>query len=68
MQRLRETYPQLTSRDIKLCAYLRMNLNSKEMAALMGLSLRGIEDLRYRVRKKMELDTTLNLAEFILSM
>lgn len=68
MQRLRETYPQLTGRDIKLCAYLRMNLNSKEMAALMGLSLRGIEDLRYRVRKKMGLDTTLNLAEFILSM
>jgi two-component system sensor histidine kinase ChiS len=68
MQRLKETYPQLTSRDLKLCAYLRMNLDSKEIASLMGLSVRGTEDLRYRVRKKMELDTTTNLAEFILLM
>ncbi|MGI4832067.1 MAG: ligand-binding sensor domain-containing protein [Janthinobacterium lividum] len=66
MQRLKEQYPQLTSRDLKLCAYLRMNLDSKEIASLMGLSLRGVEDLRYRVRKKMQLDTTSNLAEFIL--
>lgn len=66
MQRLKELYPQLTSRDLKLCAYLRMNLDSKEIASLMGLSVRGAEDLRYRVRKKMQLDTACNLAEFIL--
>ena len=66
MQRLKETYPQLTGRDLKLCAYLRMNLDSKEAAPLMGISVRGMEDLRYRVRKKMGLDTTINLAEFIL--
>lgn len=66
MQRMKECYPQLTSRDLKLCAYLRMNLDSKEIATLMGLSLRGAEDLRYRVRKKMRLDTSINLAEFIL--
>lgn len=68
MQRLKEAYSQLTSRDLKLCAYLRMNLDSKEIASLMGLSVRGIEDLRYRVRKKMGLDTTTNLSEFILGM
>lgn len=66
LQHLKTTYPQLTSRDIKLCAYLRMNLSSKEIASLMGLSLRGAEDLRYRVRKKMGLDTATNLADFIL--
>ncbi|MGI4733854.1 MAG: two-component regulator propeller domain-containing protein [Janthinobacterium lividum] len=66
MQHLKEQYPQLTSRDLKLCAYLRMNLDSKEIASLMGLSVRGAEDLRYRVRKKMQLDTTTNLSEFIL--
>lgn len=68
MQRLKEQYPQLTSRDLKLCAYLRMNLDSKEIASLMGLSVRGAEDLRYRVRKKMQLDTSTNLAEFILTL
>ncbi|UYZ63099.1 two-component regulator propeller domain-containing protein [Hymenobacter weizhouensis] len=68
MQRLKETYPQLTSRDLKLCAYLRMNLNTKEIASLLGLSVRGIEDLRYRVRKKMGLSTSTNLTEFILQL
>ncbi|UOQ74375.1 ligand-binding sensor domain-containing protein [Hymenobacter cellulosilyticus] len=43
LQRLKTTYPQLTSRDIKLCAYLRMNLSSKEIASLMGLTVRGLK-------------------------
>ncbi|HYG37900.1 MAG TPA: two-component regulator propeller domain-containing protein [Cytophagales bacterium] len=67
LQRLKEKYPELTSRDLKLCAYLRMNLNSKEIAPLIGVSVRGVEDMRYRIRKKMDLDTSENLAEFILS-
>ncbi len=68
LQRLKERFPDLTSRDLKLCAYLRMNLNSKEIAPLLSLSIRGVEDLRYRVRKKMGLDTTVNLTEFILTL
>lgn len=68
LQKLKEKYPQLTSRDLKLCAYLRMNLNSKEIAPLLSLTVRGVEDLRYRVRKKMELDTSVNLGEFILAL
>jgi DNA-binding CsgD family transcriptional regulator len=68
LQRLKETYPELTNRDLKLCAYLRMNLNSKEIAPLLSLSVRGVEDLRYRVRKKMNLDTEVNLSEFILKL
>jgi ligand-binding sensor domain-containing protein/DNA-binding CsgD family transcriptional regulator len=68
LQKLKERFPELTSRDLKLCAYLRMNLNSKEIAPLLSLSVRGVEDLRYRVRKKMGLDTSVNLAEFILSL
>jgi DNA-binding NarL/FixJ family response regulator len=68
LQKLKERFPELTSRDLKLCAYLRMNLNSKEIAPLLSLSVRGVEDLRYRVRKKMGLDTAVNLADFILSL
>jgi DNA-binding CsgD family transcriptional regulator len=68
LQKLKERFPELTSRDLKLCAYLRMNLNSKEIAPLLSLSVRGVEDLRYRVRKKMGLDTSVNLAEFVLSL
>ena len=66
LKRLREDYPQLTHRDIKLCAYLRLNLSSKEIAPLLNLSIRGIETSRYRIRKKMDLGQDVNLTEFIL--
>ncbi|MBW1294427.1 triple tyrosine motif-containing protein [Aquimarina litoralis] len=66
LQRLRETYPDLNHREIRLCAYLKLNLSSKEIAPLMGISYRGIESLRFRIRKKMELDTTTNLTDYII--
>ncbi|QMU28270.1 ligand-binding sensor domain-containing protein [Adhaeribacter radiodurans] len=66
IKRLRNDYPQLTHRDIKLCTYLRLNLSSKEIASLLNLSLRGVETSRYRIRKKMNLEQEVNLTEFIL--
>ncbi|WP_114781249.1 ligand-binding sensor domain-containing protein [Botryobacter ruber] len=66
LKRLRVDYPELTHRDIKLCAYLRMSLSSKEIASLLNLSIRGVETSRYRIRKKMNLEQEVNLTEFIL--
>ncbi|ARS36196.1 two-component regulator propeller domain-containing protein [Pontibacter actiniarum] len=66
LKRLREAYPDLTHRDLKLCAYLRLNLTSKEVASLLKLSLRGVETSRYRIRKKMNLGQEVNLTEFML--
>ncbi len=66
LDRLRETYPDLNHREIRLCAYLKLNLSSKEIAPLMGISYRGIESLRFRIRKKMNLDTTTNLTDYII--
>ena len=54
-KRLRKKYPKLTPKDQKLCAYLRMNLSSKEIAPLLHISVRGVEISRYRLRKKLEL-------------
>ncbi|MCJ8164407.1 hypothetical protein MKJ04_06085 [Pontibacter sp. E15-1] len=67
LKRLREDYPELTHRDLKLCAYLRLNLTSKEIASLLKLSLRGIETSRYRIRKKINLSQEENLTEFMLN-
>jgi hypothetical protein len=64
--RLRKEFPALTHGDIKLCAYLRLNLSSKEIAPLLNLSIRGIEASRYRIRKKMNLAPEVNLTEYIL--
>lgn len=67
MQRLKATYPELTPRDMRLCAYLRMNFNTKEIAPLLGISVRGVEDTRYRIRKKLQLPSDTNITEFILN-
>ncbi|MFT3795900.1 histidine kinase [Flavobacterium sp.] len=60
-------FPQLTSKDIKLCVYLKMNLSSKEIAPLMNISFRGVELHRYRLRKKLGLSPDENLYKFMLT-
>ncbi|MEM9820910.1 MAG: triple tyrosine motif-containing protein, partial [Bacteroidota bacterium] len=66
LQRLQGKYPQLSPNDHRLCAYLRMNLSTKEIANLMNLTVRGVEASRYRLRKKLHLETGENLTEFML--
>ncbi len=66
--KLKTLYPNLTPRDIKLCAYLRMNLNTKEIAPLMNISVRGVEISRYRLRKKLELEKEVNLNDYMNSL
>jgi DNA-binding CsgD family transcriptional regulator/ligand-binding sensor domain-containing protein len=61
-----DSYPNLTNKDLKLCSYLKMNLTSKEIAPLMGISVRGVEVHRYRLRKKMNLDKKENLTNFLI--
>lgn len=67
IQKLKSRYPDLTTTDLKLCAYLRMQLSTKEMASMMNISVRGVEKARYRLRKKINLDTDSDLSEFIIS-
>ena len=62
---LKEKYPDLKAHELKLCAYLRMNLSSKEIARLMSISVRGVEISRYRVRKKLGIPTETNLFQFL---
>lgn len=64
---LKKRHASLTSSELKLCAYLRMNLSSKEIAQLMNISIRGVEIGRYRLRKKLGLSKETNLFEFLLS-
>lgn len=66
LHRLVDKYPNLSPIDFKLCAYLRMNLTSKEIASLMNISVRGVEAGRYRLRKRMNLSTDTNLTEFLM--
>lgn len=62
---LEELYPELSHKEKLLCAYIKMNLLSKEIAPLLNISLRGVEISRYRLRKKLRLEEGENLAEFL---
>ncbi len=63
---LKKQHANLTPSELKLCAYLRMNLSTKEMAQLMNISVRGVEISRYRLRKKLQIPTETNLFNYLL--
>lgn len=65
--KLSNKFPILTSKDIKLCIYLKMNLSSKEIAPLMNISFRGVELHRYRLRKKLDLNPEESLSKFMIN-
>ncbi|MEZ4958054.1 MAG: hypothetical protein R2825_31130 [Saprospiraceae bacterium] len=65
-KRLKEKFPELTPGDFRLAAYLKMNLSSKEIAPLLNISLRGVENKRYRLRRKLGLPAEDNLVEFFM--
>lgn len=64
--RFKAIHTHLSPQEIKLSAYLRMNLSTKEIAQLLHISVRGVEISRYRLRKKLQLDRSMNLQEYIL--
>ncbi|MCX6208232.1 MAG: triple tyrosine motif-containing protein [Bacteroidetes bacterium] len=64
---LKEKHPDITPTELKLSAYLNMNLSTKEIAQLMNISVRGVEISRYRLRKKLQLSTETNLVDYMLS-
>lgn len=65
-KKIKTLHPELTSNDLKLCAYLRLNLTSKEIAPLLNISVKSVEIKRYRLRKKMDLPHEKNLVDHIL--
>jgi DNA-binding CsgD family transcriptional regulator len=66
LKKVKQTHASLTPNDLRLCAYLRLNLSSKEIAPLLNISVRSVEIKRYRLRKKMDLPHEQGLVEYIL--
>ncbi|QIU93595.1 hypothetical protein [Bacteroides faecium] len=63
---LRQRFPELTPNDLKLCALLRLNMSTKDMADMLNIGVRAVETARYRLRKKMELDSSVDLVQFLI--
>lgn len=63
---LKAQYPDLTPGDLRLCALLRLNMPTKDMARMQNLSVRGVEAARYRLRKKLNLPEGQSLVDFMI--
>jgi len=64
-RRLKERYPGLTHNEERLCAYLRINLSTKEVSQMLNLTVAAVDKARNRLRKKMELSPEQSLPEFL---
>jgi hypothetical protein len=64
LKQLKKNFPSLTREDLKLAAFLKMDLSSKEIAPLFNISLRGLENKRYRLRKKLKLGSEVDLTDY----
>ncbi len=64
-EKLQQLYPELSQGDLKVCAYIKIKLSSKEIANMMNISLAGINKRLYRIRRKMNLPVHSNIAEYL---
>ncbi|MCB9281261.1 MAG: carbohydrate kinase [Lewinellaceae bacterium] len=64
-KRLKDSFPGLSVPELKICAYLKMGLSTKEIAERMNMSVRGMETRRYRMSKKFGISPQNSLSAFI---
>ena len=65
-KKVKDKHPLLTTNDLKLCVYLRLNMTSKEIAPMLNISHRSVEIKRYRLRKKLNLDRNVQLNDYFI--
>ncbi len=63
--RLKQINSELTNNDHRLCALIKLNMTSKEMASVLNIAPSSIKSARYRLKKKLNLDIDADLEEFI---
>ena len=66
LEKIKQVHHDLTPNDLRFCAYLRLNLSSKEMAPLLNISIKSVETKRYRLRRKLGLEHDSGLVDYIL--
>src|SRR6056297_275964 len=64
-QKLKTIYPDISEKEIRLAAFLRMNLTTKEIAATLNVLPDSILKSKYRLKKKLELDKATDLNDFL---
>ena len=67
LAQLKDKHITITPNELKLCAYLRMNLTTKEIAQILNISVRGVEIGRYRLRKKLQISPDKSLFDYLIN-
>ena len=67
-QYLSTHYPSLTASEKEVCGLIRLNLNNKDIAEFRGVTQKAVKMTRYRLRKKLEISSEINLTSFIQSL
>lgn len=62
---LQKRHPELSQNDLKLCAYIKINLSTKDIARLFNISDRSVQTAKYRIKKKMSLPSGIDLIQYI---
>ena len=65
---MKSNHPDLSSNDLKLCVLSRLNLNSKEMATMLGISPESVKTARYRLRKKLGLERHDSILDYLINL
>jgi len=63
--RLKQAYPDISPNDLKICALIKLRLSIKEMASILNISPDSVKTARYRLRKRLGMNTEDNLTDFI---
>lgn len=64
---LKSNYEDLSNNDLRLCAYLRLNMSTKEIASVLGIAPKSVDQAKYRLRKKLDIDSSTTLESFLLN-
>ncbi|MEM8525708.1 MAG: tetratricopeptide repeat protein [Bacteroidota bacterium] len=67
IKKLNQDFPKLTKNEFKLIALVRLNLSTKEISSILGISPDSVKTARYRLRKKLRLENHNNLFDFLIN-
>ena len=67
-QKLKQYHPELSQNDLKLCAYIRIGLNAKQIGQMINVLPNTVKSNRYLLKKKLEIDSDISLDEYIAHM
>ncbi len=67
LDKLKSLYPNLTDVELRHCIFIKLHLQTKEIANILHIDPRSVQSARYRIKKKMNLDESTNLKDYLLN-